>query len=270
MPIIGTVGSSYYVPPEYALTATYNTSATHTFSNNTTTFAAYLIGGGTNGNAGSGNGGSGGYGSAAVAFQEVSVAGGSTATVTVAGAAGNSSLRLFGSNVNIASASYVEATSNVSGAITTSFSDRGNGGNMTAYGDNYPAGMGNAGNAGANGHTLTLNALGLPSIQWGGGGGGGGAGGRNANWSNSGARASFGGGTGGSPNGGNGGGGGGVGQSASPGYSNAAPGSAATVPGGGGGGGGGRSIGDAGWGPNLSNDGSGGAGAAGRILIYEK
>ena len=256
--------------PAYVLTGTYNSSATHTFSNNTTKFAAYLIGGGLAGSAGSSNGGAGGQGSGAAAFQEASVSAGSTATVTIGGAQGGvSSLRLAGSNVDIATASTGGGASNVSGAILSPGAiARGNGGNTTAYSDSYPGGMGNAGNAGAGGEILTLNGLGLPSIQWGGGGGGGGAGGNTAS-NNSGARASFGGGSGGATGGGNGGSGGGVGQSGSPGFSNASSGNAATSPGGGGGGGGGRSNGPNIWGANNSTNGNGGAGASGRIVIYE-
>jgi hypothetical protein len=256
--------------PAYVLTGTYNSSATHTFSNNTTKFAAYLIGGGLAGQAGSGNGGAGGQGSGAAAFQEASVSAGSNATVTIGGAQGGvSSIRLSGSNVDIATASTAGGASNVSGAILSPGAiGRGNGGNLTAYSDSYPGGMGNAGNAGSDGPILTLNAAGLGSVQWGGGGGGGGAGGQNQNYSNSGSRGSLGGGAAGSPHGGGGAGGGSVGGSTPPGFTNAGSGGAANGPGGGGGGGGGRSFGAAQV-TNNSANGNGGAGAQGRILIYE-
>ena len=60
MPIIGTLGSSYYLPPVYALSQTFNTSGTYTVPANKTKVAVFIVSGG----GGGGSEGGGGVGGA--------------------------------------------------------------------------------------------------------------------------------------------------------------------------------------------------------------
>lgn len=92
MPIIGTVGSSYYVPPVYALSETFNASGTYTVPAGTSKIAIVGVGAGGGGAAGNSarwntagtiGSGAGGGGGGLFSVREISATPGETYTVTI-------------------------------------------------------------------------------------------------------------------------------------------------------------------------------------------
>lgn len=252
----------------YQLSQTFTSSGTYTVPSGITSLAVYAVGGGGRG-AQYGGGGGGG-----AAFQDYSVSAGQTFAVGVGGSEGQSYFGSLayanaGNNGNVRTGG--NGSSNVSGAV---FATGGTGGVTSST-------------AASNGGNLTLNALGLTTVQVGGGGGAGGAG---AYWQ--GARdnqgymyfvaqnyggSGAGGGTVGGGSGGNGGNvngasAGNVGSSSS-GWNNGNAGNSGSAnTGGGGGGGGGGASGYNSfyeWGAGTSG-GSDGNGGSGKVIVYAR
>lgn len=233
----------------FTLAQTFNTSGNYTVPNTATRMAIVTFSGGGNGSSG-GAGGRGGWASAAIINSPST---GTNYSVTVGAAGlGESS---FGTLLNSGSTN-TNAGGNASGIVA--------GNAQGAAAGNFGGGSGGAG-----GNVVLSNisgfTTGLPNaIQYGGGGGGGG------NSVNNGAPGQ--GGAGGSPYGGNGGAGGNGGSCPDEnGYpwaqaNSGSSGNAATGVGGGGGGGGARSN-NGNWCYNPQ-DGAGGAGRGGQVLVY--
>jgi hypothetical protein len=249
------------VAPVYALTATYNSTATHTFAASTTLFAAFFVGGGAAGQAGtvndnnaSGAGGVGGSSSWSGAFYDVAVTGGSQMLMTNGGPGGSTSVG------NLANASYLGSNAGGANGVNVSGNAGGNGG----AGQTGTFSYGNAGNGGNAVSAISLGSIaGLPNSITNGGSGGGGGSGAHFEYNGQGVNRS--GGPGGAAYGG--GGQGGYGGTVSNETAVAAQsGYAGNVAGAGGGGGGGRAQVSG----TNGNAGAGGAGTAGQILIYEK
>lgn len=209
-----------------------------------------------------GAGGSGGASCAGLCFYDFPVTQGQTLGLTIGGPSfGGSELSRAGTSIAYVGAAYA------GGGPTNTAAGNSKAGGTPGARTNGANIAGLAGNPGTAGDILTMNALGLGSVQLGGSGGGGGAGGRSISNSNV-ARGGGAGGAGGNPEGGTGGSGGyawylnGEVYSGDPGgltpnnNSGAAP----------GGGGGGASAGGYG--------GANGAGArngiSGKIIIYAR
>lgn len=267
----GTSSSSneLIVVKAYNLTQTYTSSTTYTVPSGTGKLAVYAFSGSSAGGSGGGtsSGGAGGNGARGIAISEYSVTPGQNFAITVGASGGTTN---FG---NILSVSPNAGNSNVAGSVSA------------AGGAGAPASSSN-GNNGSAGGALTLNQAGLTTHNAGGGGAGGGAGrdwagGCCGNYTYGIGTGGFGAGTNFTP-GGAGGGGGFTGNQSDYGAfnygSSGGSGSSGTFTGntGGNGGGGGGGYGTA-YGSrsaqwpfgNQSNDGAGGAGTTGKVLIYE-
>lgn len=251
------------VEPIYQLTATYNTTTTHTFAASTSVFAAIYVGGGSNGQNGytvnsgaSGHGGQGGSASYAASFYDQPVSAGSQMVMTVGAAGGTTSIG------NLANASVNGANTVTNNGVTVQGPSGGAGGaERNGTFDN-----GAAGGSGSNMPTLTIGSTdpGLPTDVTNAGSGGGGGSGAHLEYGGQGVTRNGGSGGAGGSGAGSGGRGGSVpgGNYASDGQN----GTSANAPGGGGGGGGGAG--------HLSSQfgahGAGMSGHPGQILIYEK
>jgi hypothetical protein len=255
----------------YALSQTYTSSTTYTVPSGTGTIAVYAFSGSQTGQSGQGmTGGIGGAGARGIAFSEYSVTPGQNYTVTIGGANGTTN---FG---NLASVSPNTGNSNVGGSVQAA-------GGVGGQPNNNPSSAGGSGQAGTN---LTLNQPGLTTYTTGGGGGAGGVGGaHNAGIGNNLGQRRYGFSNAQPGSGGTQftlGGGGGYGQwmgNYYGGYAINAGGSGQTgqfnnTGGNGGGGGGGYGTAQGSTQGNYYNynavAGSGGAGANGKVIIFEK
>jgi hypothetical protein len=263
MPILGTVGSSYYVPPVYALAQTFDSNGTFTVPAGKTQIALVGVSAGGGGRNYEFFGGMGG-GASGVAFvlKEVPTSAGTEYSVTIGG---GGPAQTAGSSLTFGS--VLTATGGGAGPAYGGSSPGGTASNTagTLETTSRSYGRGLYDSLPPNSSVSSADAA-LGSYSAGGGGGAGGLGGR---WPQSGE-----GDTAIPPNntwcpaasgGGNGGGGGTAGF-----YSGSlgGAGSAASVPGGGGGGAGHGGYGPNSYNPNPGASVSGGQGFRGQLLVY--
>lgn len=143
MPIIGTVSSSYNVPPVYALSQTFNASGNYTVPAGKTSIALVGVGAGGAGGAsaaggGTGNSSSGGGGGGLFSIREITTTAGTVYTVTV-GSGG---------------------TSPAGGNTPYGIPNASNNGGVTSFGNILTANGGNAGYfyfTGGTGGTVSYN-----------------------------------------------------------------------------------------------------------------
>jgi hypothetical protein len=292
MPIIGTMGSGYYLPPDYSLALTATTTQNYTIPEGYTKMGAVLIAGGGGGGAGgySGWGMGGGGAGAAVAFHDYAVVPGQNYSLVV-GSGGNGGPGGYNTTNNTArgndgGASSIAGIANANGGLGPTwggFPDAqtqpyGSGGTYSVNGavteSSYLNGKdGRAVRAGGlyndnwgNDSSVVFNGKTIPDSYQRGGGGGTASSSGSAGFVNGAITPGV---QGGTPHGGTGG---------NTGYRNSnsnsangnAGGAASGANGRGGGGGGGGRGGNQGNNGSPGIGGAGGSGGAGIIYIYLK
>lgn len=265
MPIIGTVGSSYYLEPVYSLAQTFDASGNFTVPEGKTSIALVGVSAGGGGAAYSFfDSPSGGSGGVAFIHKDISTSAGTVYAVGI-GSGGNSG----GAGGSLTFGSIFTATG---GGAGRSYGTTPNTGSVTANSGTTESSAVSAGRQMYQGSVppnLSVSSS-DPNLGTYNASGGGGAGGLGAQWPQSGS-------TPGSPNntwvaGATGAGNGGNGGTSSAAYSGnlGNSGNAATQPGGGGGSAGHTAYGPDAYNPNPGGSRNGGAGFRGRVLVYVK